>query len=144
MSATTLLNPDLPARRGDLRSFDLSAAWDIVLGTELLVFTGWISGFLVRDPLLADDAAVLTALRLLGAVTLLTGLETLLFARSRLVWLRRMLVLVPVLHVVWVAACVAMLAAWGDLLTQGGARLIVATALVSLVFAGFQFHALRR
>jgi hypothetical protein len=135
---------DAPRRGGaNMTAFHVGGGLDLLLGADLLLFGGWVA-----DKLLVDQAEVLgmepaTVIRIVGALLLAVGAETLLLARST-GRLRRLLPAIVWLNWAWVAASALLLAVAGSAFSGLGVAAVGAVAIVVAALAVAQGRALAR
>lgn len=119
------------------RSFTLNALYLAILGTDLLLFGGWVAGLVLADPaLLAADwpAQVIRA----AGLACLAGACLILFAGPAV------LRAIPWANLASATLLALLVVLYHAFLTWTGIGLLLALAVVDAEFAWFQFRALKR
>lgn len=124
-------NPAAFTARSALLPFYAAAGLDMILGLDLMLFGGWAANILL--PGVAEVAGLDTAvaIRILGAVMLLFGLEV--AAAAGIARLRRLLPIVVGMTWAGSAASLAAAAFWHQPLSAAG---IAALLLIGVIAAG--------
>lgn len=131
------------ARRGGgrLTAFHVGGGLDLLLGADLLLFGGWVAETLLPGAPEALGFEAATAVRVVGALLMVVGVDTLLMARST-GRLRRLLPAVVWLNWAWVAGSVLLLLVAGSAFSGLGIAAVIAVALVVAALAVVQARAL--
>lgn len=122
--------------------FYIGAAFDILLGLDLVVAGGWIAAQAAPAHPEVFGIATATVLQILGVVLMIYGADTALAARSRGL-LRKLLPVIVGANWAWVVLSAAFLLVDGQALSGAGIALVVIVAAITGVLAWSQQRALR-
>ena len=142
VSATLAAARPAPERASGLAAFHLGAAFDLLLGLDLLLFGRTVAELVLPDypTLLGIETATLP--RCLGAALVLVAVDGFLFAR--IARLRRLLPALVALNWAWVAVSAVVLLFDSDALSGAGVALVLVVALLTAALVAAQTRALRR
>lgn len=139
----TMTDAGETARRGgaSLTAFHVGGGLDLLLGADLLLFGGWVAEKLLpgAPEVLGFEAA--TVVRIVGALLMVVGADTLLMARST-GRLRRLLPAIVWLNWGWVAGSALLLLAAGSAFSGLGIAAVIAVAVAVAALAVAQGRAL--